>query len=78
MTTATPSDALPGAPTVAATVPGFEVTTWFGIGAPKATPAAFIERLKPLTIAGAREIERIMANGSGSARPSPARVKIAR
>ena len=39
VTTAAPSDVLPNVPTVAATVPGFEVTTWFGIGAPKATPA---------------------------------------
>ena len=39
---------------------------------------ALIERLKPLTAAGAREIERIMSNGSGTSQPSPARVKIAR
>ncbi|MCC6888057.1 MAG: hypothetical protein IT536_05920 [Hyphomicrobiales bacterium] len=39
---------------------------------------AVIERLKPLTAEGARRIERIMSNGSGSSRPSPARVKIAR
>ena len=45
VTTAAPSDVLPNVPTVAATVPGFEVTTWFGIGAPKATPAAIVERL---------------------------------
>jgi DNA-binding IclR family transcriptional regulator len=37
-----------------------------------------IERLKPLTAEGAREIERIMSNGSGKSQPSPARVKIAR
>jgi tripartite-type tricarboxylate transporter receptor subunit TctC len=45
VTTATRSDVLPGVPTVAETVPGFEVTTWFGIGAPKATPAAIVARL---------------------------------
>lgn len=39
---------------------------------------ALIERLKPLTAEGAREIERIMSNGSGKSQPSPARVKIAR
>jgi DNA-binding IclR family transcriptional regulator len=39
---------------------------------------AFVARLAPLTVAGAREVERIMTNGSGSTRPSPARVKIAR
>jgi len=45
VTTAAPSDVLPNVPPVAATVPGFEVTTWFGIGAPKATPATVVERL---------------------------------
>jgi tripartite-type tricarboxylate transporter receptor subunit TctC len=45
VTTATPSPALPEAPTVAATVPGFEVTAWFGVGVPKATPPAIVEKL---------------------------------
>jgi tripartite-type tricarboxylate transporter receptor subunit TctC len=45
VTTAQPSDVLPNVPTVAATVPGYEVTTWFGIGAPKATSAAIVERI---------------------------------
>jgi tripartite-type tricarboxylate transporter receptor subunit TctC len=52
VTTAQPSPVLPNVPTVAATVPGFEVTTWFGIGAPKATPAAIVERLSRETNAG--------------------------
>ena len=52
VTTAAASDVLPNVPTVAATVPGFEVTTWFGIGAPKATPAAIVERLNRETNAG--------------------------
>jgi DNA-binding IclR family transcriptional regulator len=48
-----------------------------------ALPAAqadetLIGRLAPLTVAGAREIERTMNNGSALAQPSPARVKIAR
>jgi tripartite-type tricarboxylate transporter receptor subunit TctC len=45
VTTASPSAMLPNVPTVAATVSGYEVTTWFGIGAPKGTPAAIVERL---------------------------------
>jgi tripartite-type tricarboxylate transporter receptor subunit TctC len=45
VTTATRSPALPETPPVAETVPGYEVTSWFGIGAPKATPAAVIARL---------------------------------
>jgi DNA-binding IclR family transcriptional regulator len=40
--------------------------------------AALVERLKQLTVAGARDVERIMNDGSGAREPSPARVKIAR
>jgi tripartite-type tricarboxylate transporter receptor subunit TctC len=32
-------------PTVADTVPGYEASAWFGIGAPKGTPADIIEKL---------------------------------
>jgi tripartite-type tricarboxylate transporter receptor subunit TctC len=52
VTTAAPSAMLPNVPTVAATVPGYEVTTWFGIGAPKGTPAAIVERLNRENNAG--------------------------
>jgi tripartite-type tricarboxylate transporter receptor subunit TctC len=38
-------EALPDVPTVAETVPGFEASTWQGIGAPKGTPPEIIERL---------------------------------
>jgi tripartite-type tricarboxylate transporter receptor subunit TctC len=36
------SPVLPGIPPLASIVPGYEVTAWFGLGAPKATPAATI------------------------------------
>jgi tripartite-type tricarboxylate transporter receptor subunit TctC len=45
VTSSSRSDALPEAPTVAATVPGYEVTAWFGVGVPKATPAAIVDAL---------------------------------
>jgi tripartite-type tricarboxylate transporter receptor subunit TctC len=32
-------------PSIADFVPGFETSTWVGIGAPRNTPAAIIERL---------------------------------
>jgi tripartite-type tricarboxylate transporter receptor subunit TctC len=52
VTSALPSDVLPQVPTVAATIPGYEVTTWFGIGAPRGTPAAIVDRLNRDTNAG--------------------------
>ena len=52
VTTLKRSDALPGVPTVAETVPGFEASSWFGIAAPKGTPADIIETLNRETNAG--------------------------
>jgi tripartite-type tricarboxylate transporter receptor subunit TctC len=45
VTTRTRVDMLPDIPTVAETVPGYESTTWFGIGVPAGTPREIIERL---------------------------------
>ncbi len=45
VTTATRSEALPELPTVGDFVPGYEASTWYGVGAPKNTPAEIIERL---------------------------------
>jgi tripartite-type tricarboxylate transporter receptor subunit TctC len=45
VTTAKRSDALPEVPTVGESVPGFEASTWQGIGAPKNTPAEIVDRL---------------------------------
>jgi len=36
---------LPDVPTLAETLPGYEVELWFGVMAPKATPAAVIDKL---------------------------------
>ena len=38
VTTAQRSDALPGVPTVAETVPGYEASAFFGMSVPKGTP----------------------------------------
>ena len=39
--------AFPDLPTVAeAGVPGYEITTWYGIWAPRGTPAAIVDRLQ--------------------------------
>jgi tripartite-type tricarboxylate transporter receptor subunit TctC len=45
VTGATPSAALPGIPTVAESVPGYEASAWNGVGAPKGTPAEIIDKL---------------------------------
>jgi tripartite-type tricarboxylate transporter receptor subunit TctC len=45
VTTATRSELLPDVPTVGEFVPGYEATQWYGIGAPKNTPADVIATL---------------------------------
>ena len=42
VTTEKRSEALPDVPTVAETVPGYEASAWFGMGAPKGTPPEVI------------------------------------
>jgi tripartite-type tricarboxylate transporter receptor subunit TctC len=36
---------LPDIPTVAEFVPGYEASTWYGVGAPKGTPAEIVDKL---------------------------------
>jgi tripartite-type tricarboxylate transporter receptor subunit TctC len=45
VTTATRSDVLPDIPTLAEFVPGYEAIQWYGVGAPKDTPAEVIDKL---------------------------------
>ena len=45
-------DALPEIPTVAEFVPGYEASNWYGVGAPKATPAQIIDKLNKAISAG--------------------------
>jgi tripartite-type tricarboxylate transporter receptor subunit TctC len=45
VTSTTRSAALPNAPTLNEFLPGYEATAWFGIGAPKNTPSAIVEKL---------------------------------
>jgi tripartite-type tricarboxylate transporter receptor subunit TctC len=45
VTSITPVEVLPGVPPVAEFVPGFDATTWFGIGAPKKTPADIVDKV---------------------------------
>jgi len=45
VTTATRSQAMPDVPSVGEVVPGYEASGWFGVGAPKATPAEIVDKL---------------------------------
>ena len=45
MTTTERSPVIPELPTVAETVPGFEASAWYGIGAPQSTPATIVDKL---------------------------------
>ena len=45
VTTAARSEALPDIPTVGEFVPGYEASLWYGLGAPKATPAEIVDKL---------------------------------
>ena len=55
VTTASRSDVLPDIPTLAEFVPGYEASQWYGVGAPKDTPAEVIDKLN-------REINAIAAD----------------
>jgi tripartite-type tricarboxylate transporter receptor subunit TctC len=61
VTTMTRSAALPDIPTVGDFVPGYEASTWVGIGAPKNTPAEIIDTLN-------REINAAFADSGFRAR----------
>jgi tripartite-type tricarboxylate transporter receptor subunit TctC len=54
VTSLQPSPQFPGVPTLAQTVPGYEVTSFNGIGSPRATPRAIVARLN-------REIHAVLA-----------------
>ena len=45
VTGGTPSEMLKGVPTVSETVPGFDASAWYGIGAPRSTPTEIVDRL---------------------------------
>jgi tripartite-type tricarboxylate transporter receptor subunit TctC len=52
VTAATRSEVLPGIPTVAEFVPGYEASQWYGVGTPKATPAEIVDKLNKEINAG--------------------------
>jgi tripartite-type tricarboxylate transporter receptor subunit TctC len=66
VTSRAPLPSLPDVPTVAATVPGYEASAWYGFGVPKGTPRMIVETLgreinrglgDPALLARLRELE---------------------
>ena len=61
VTTGSRSDALPDVPTVAEFVPGYEATTWYGVGAPRNTPPDIVDAIN-------REVNAALADPGMQAR----------
>jgi tripartite-type tricarboxylate transporter receptor subunit TctC len=61
VTSAMRSEAMPELPTVGEFVPGYEISAWHGVGAPKGTPTEVIDKLN-------REINEILADPKAKAR----------
>src|SRR5438093_677111 len=61
-------DALPDIPTVGEFVPGYEASNWYGLGAPKNTPAEIVEKLNKEISAGLADpkIEARLADLGGA------------
>jgi len=75
VTTATRAAALPDVPPLGDFVPGYEMSAWYGIGAPKKTPADIIDRLNREINAGLGDpgvTARLAALGSTAFAVSPA------
>jgi len=60
VTIAMRSEALPDLPTVSEFVPGYEISAWYGAGAPKGTPTEVIDKLN-------REINEILVDPKAKA-----------
>jgi len=67
VTTAKRSDALPDVPTVGEFLPGYEASGWYGIGAPRNTPAEIVEKLNREVNAGLVEPKLIAHLGEQGA-----------
>lgn len=73
VTSAARSPALPDVPTMAETLPGFEVDTWWGLVAPAHTPAAIVDRLNQAFVAALQLPETKTRFAQLMAEPVPSR-----
>jgi tripartite-type tricarboxylate transporter receptor subunit TctC len=74
VTTAARVAALPDVPPLGDFVPGYETSTWYGIGAPKKTPAEIVDRLNKeinVSLADPGMTARLAALGSSAFPVSP-------
>jgi tripartite-type tricarboxylate transporter receptor subunit TctC len=75
VTTEARSKTLPDVPTVAEAVPGYEASAWFGMGAPKGTPADVIEKINKTineALKDPKMIERLAELGGAPMGGTPA------
>jgi tripartite-type tricarboxylate transporter receptor subunit TctC len=75
VTTATRAEALPDVPAIGEFVPGYEVSAWYGIGAPNGTPSDVIDKISKEINAGLADPklkERIAEFGGTPLALSPA------
>ncbi len=71
VTTAARSPAMPDLPTMAETLPGFEIDTWWGLVAPAATPSDVVARLSTAFQAALRAPETQQRFATLMAEPTP-------
>jgi tripartite-type tricarboxylate transporter receptor subunit TctC len=72
------SAAIPNVPTIAETVPGFELVTWYGVFAPARTPDAIVKRLNAeiaKVLADPESRDRMTAQGLEPTPMTPAEVR---
>jgi tripartite-type tricarboxylate transporter receptor subunit TctC len=75
VTSLTRSRVVPDVPTVAETLPGLELIGWYGVVAPKRTPAVIVDRLSRAIAEALRSPdvkERLMSDGSETVGSTPA------
>jgi tripartite-type tricarboxylate transporter receptor subunit TctC len=75
VTSAARAEVLPDVPSLAELVPGYEASGWYGVGAPKGTPAAVVERLNSEINAGLADAKlkaRLAELGYATLASSPA------
>jgi tripartite-type tricarboxylate transporter receptor subunit TctC len=71
VTTTARSSALPDIPALGEFVPGYEASGWYGVGAPRNTPAAIIEELDKAIKAGLSDPDMKARLAAVGAEPMP-------